>query len=40
MTEKITNLFIVEDKRPNEVIQIHDLLNNGELSETIRIHQK
>ena len=27
--KKITNIFIVEDKKPIGVIHIHDLLNNG-----------
>ena len=27
--KKITNLFVVENKKPIGVIHIHDLLNNG-----------
>ena len=27
--KKITNIFVVEDKKPIGVIHIHDLLNNG-----------
>ena len=27
--KKITNLFVVENKKPVGVIHIHDLLNNG-----------
>ena len=27
--KKITNMFVVEDKKPIGVIHIHDLLNNG-----------
>ena len=27
--KKITNMFVVEDKKPIGVIHIHDLLNSG-----------
>ena len=27
--KKITNLFVIEDKKPIGVIHIHDLLNHG-----------
>ena len=27
--KKITNIFVIEDKKPIGVIHIHDLLNNG-----------
>ena len=27
--KKITNLFVIENKKPVGVIHIHDLLNNG-----------
>ena len=27
--KKITNMFVIEDKKPIGVIHIHDLLNNG-----------